>query len=100
MHVQQVILSVIGVPGALLAGWMVELPILGRRGTLAISTGKLHCSAIAQFWPLTRISPHSTDWCLPLRLYDRPELTRPARVELRILVYEQHHVRRPLRGLP
>ncbi|KAF7972298.1 hypothetical protein HWV62_18466 [Athelia sp. TMB] len=34
----QVILSVIGVPGALLAGWMVELPVLGRRGTLAIST--------------------------------------------------------------
>ncbi|EMD40259.1 major facilitator superfamily protein mfs3 [Gelatoporia subvermispora B] len=35
----QVILSVIGVPGALLAGWMVELPHLGRRGTLSISTG-------------------------------------------------------------
>ncbi|KAG5636386.1 hypothetical protein H0H81_008250 [Sphagnurus paluster] len=34
----QVILSVIGVPGALLAGYMVELPILGRRGTLAIAT--------------------------------------------------------------
>ncbi|KAJ2932943.1 hypothetical protein H1R20_g4158, partial [Candolleomyces eurysporus] len=34
----QVILSVIGVPGALLAGYMVELPILGRRGTLSIST--------------------------------------------------------------
>ncbi|KAI0357552.1 MFS general substrate transporter [Trametes cingulata] len=34
----QVILSVIGVPGALLAGWMVELPFLGRKGTLAIST--------------------------------------------------------------
>ncbi|KAG6835635.1 hypothetical protein H0H93_016327 [Arthromyces matolae] len=34
----QVILSVIGVPGALLAGYMVELPILGRRGTLALST--------------------------------------------------------------
>ncbi|KAF8074178.1 MFS general substrate transporter [Lyophyllum atratum] len=34
----QVILSVIGVPGALLAGYMVELPIVGRRGTLAIST--------------------------------------------------------------
>ncbi|KAL0961341.1 hypothetical protein HGRIS_006297 [Hohenbuehelia grisea] len=34
----QVILSVIGIPGALLAGWMVELPVLGRRGTLAIST--------------------------------------------------------------
>ncbi|KAI0647859.1 MFS general substrate transporter [Trametes meyenii] len=34
----QVILSVIGVPGALLAGWMVELPYVGRKGTLAIST--------------------------------------------------------------
>ncbi|KAI0314066.1 MFS general substrate transporter [Amylostereum chailletii] len=34
----QVILSVIGVPGALLAGWMIELPYLGRRGSLAIST--------------------------------------------------------------
>ncbi|KDR66281.1 hypothetical protein GALMADRAFT_232637 [Galerina marginata CBS 339.88] len=34
----QVILSVIGVPGALLAGYMVEMPILGRRGTLSIST--------------------------------------------------------------
>ncbi|KAH9949810.1 MFS general substrate transporter [Amylocystis lapponica] len=36
----QVILSVIGVPGALLAGWMVEIPYIGRKGTLAISTGK------------------------------------------------------------
>ncbi|KAG6908073.1 hypothetical protein DXG01_006262 [Tephrocybe rancida] len=35
---KQVILSVIGVPGALLAGYMVELPLFGRRGTLAIST--------------------------------------------------------------
>ncbi|KII86743.1 hypothetical protein PLICRDRAFT_267090 [Plicaturopsis crispa FD-325 SS-3] len=34
----QVILSVIGIPGALLAGWLVELPYLGRKGTLAIST--------------------------------------------------------------
>ncbi|KAL5495861.1 MFS1_1 [Sanghuangporus weigelae] len=34
----QVILSVIGVPGALLAGWSVELPYLGRKGTLSIST--------------------------------------------------------------
>ena len=38
---QQVILSVIGVPGALLAGWTVEIPYLGRRGSLAISTGQL-----------------------------------------------------------
>lgn len=34
----QVILSVIGVPGALLAGWLIELPYMGRKGTLAIST--------------------------------------------------------------
>ncbi|KAH8984463.1 MFS general substrate transporter [Lactarius akahatsu] len=34
----QVILSVVGVPGALLAGWTVELTFLGRRGSLAIST--------------------------------------------------------------
>ncbi|KAJ7224512.1 MFS general substrate transporter [Mycena pura] len=35
----QVILSVIGVPGAFLAGWAVELPYIGRKGTLAISSG-------------------------------------------------------------
>ncbi|KAJ8591671.1 MFS general substrate transporter [Rhizopogon salebrosus TDB-379] len=34
----QVILSVIGVPGALMAGYFVELPLLGRKGTLAIFT--------------------------------------------------------------
>jgi len=34
----QVILSAVGMPGALLAGWMVELPYLGRRGTMGIST--------------------------------------------------------------
>ena len=37
---QQVILGVIGVPGAFLAGWAVEQPYIGRRGTLAISAGK------------------------------------------------------------
>jgi hypothetical protein len=36
----QVILSVIGVPGALLGGWAVEVPFLGRRGTLSITTGE------------------------------------------------------------
>ncbi|KAG5643720.1 hypothetical protein DXG03_009709 [Asterophora parasitica] len=35
---QQVILSVIGVPGALIAGYLVEIPYLGRRGTLSIAT--------------------------------------------------------------
>jgi len=35
----QVILSVIGIPGAFLAGWSVELPYIGRKGTLGISSG-------------------------------------------------------------
>jgi len=34
----QVTVSAIGVPGALFAGWAVEIPYLGRRGSLAIST--------------------------------------------------------------
>ncbi|KAI0754771.1 sugar transporter [Daedaleopsis nitida] len=34
----QVILSIMGIPGALLAGWMVERRYLGRKGTLAVST--------------------------------------------------------------
>ncbi|KAG9309579.1 major facilitator superfamily domain-containing protein [Chiua virens] len=34
----EIILSVIGAPGALLAGYCVELPSLGRRGTLSIFT--------------------------------------------------------------
>ncbi|KAJ7890154.1 MFS general substrate transporter [Mycena olivaceomarginata] len=33
-----VILSVTGIPGALVAGYLVELPLLGRKGTLALST--------------------------------------------------------------
>ncbi|EIM84320.1 MFS general substrate transporter [Stereum hirsutum FP-91666 SS1] len=36
----QVILSITGIPGAFLAGWAVELPWFGRRGTLAISAGE------------------------------------------------------------
>ncbi|KAF7317918.1 SNF2 family helicase [Mycena kentingensis (nom. inval.)] len=36
---RNVILSLMGVPGAFLAGWAVELPYLGRRGTLSISCG-------------------------------------------------------------
>ena len=38
--VQQVILSILGIPGAFLAGWAVEQRTIGRRGTLAISAGK------------------------------------------------------------
>ncbi len=36
----QVILGVIGIPGAFLAGWAVEQPYVGRKGTLAISAGE------------------------------------------------------------
>ncbi|KAI0729163.1 MFS general substrate transporter [Fomitopsis betulina] len=36
---QEVILGAIGVPSALVAGWAVELPRIGRKGTLAISAG-------------------------------------------------------------
>ncbi|KAI9454271.1 MFS general substrate transporter [Russula earlei] len=35
----QVILSVVGIPSAFVAGWTVDLPFLGRRGTLAASAG-------------------------------------------------------------
>ncbi|KAI0291552.1 MFS general substrate transporter [Russula brevipes] len=35
----QVILSVVGIPSALIAGWAVELPLVGRRGALAVSAG-------------------------------------------------------------
>lgn len=35
----QVILSATGVPAAFLAGWAVELPYIGRKGTLAIASG-------------------------------------------------------------
>ena len=37
---QQVILGVIGIPAALIAGWAVEVPYIGRKGTLAISSGE------------------------------------------------------------
>ena len=35
------ILAVVGVPAALAATWAVEVPYIGRKGTLAISSGKL-----------------------------------------------------------
>jgi hypothetical protein len=35
-----VIISVIGVPGAIIGGFMVDFPFLGRRGTLSLSTRK------------------------------------------------------------
>ena len=58
---------VVGVPGALHAGWMVELPCLGRKGTIAISTRKpglfLRSARL-----LTKAS-FNPDRCLPLWQY-------------------------------
>lgn len=46
------IISVLGVPGALLGGWLVELPRVGRKGTLSLSTvltgAFLYCSTTAK----------------------------------------------------
>ena len=42
----QVIIAVLGVPGAFLAGWAVEQPYLGRKGTLAISAGEYPVSSM------------------------------------------------------
>ena len=36
------ILAVVGVPAALAATWAVEMPYIGRKGTLAISSGKFN----------------------------------------------------------
>ncbi|KAF4982098.1 hypothetical protein FZEAL_2204 [Fusarium zealandicum] len=45
------IIAVIGVPGALVGGWLVEVPRLGRKGTLSMSTVLtgvfLYCSTTA-----------------------------------------------------
>ncbi len=34
----QLIIAVLGVPGALIGGWLVEIPRFGRKGTLSVST--------------------------------------------------------------
>nr|GAT46698.1 predicted protein [Mycena chlorophos] len=54
------ILSVIGVPGAFLAGWAVELPYLGRKGTLSISCGLTGAFLFAT--TTARSSPELLGW--------------------------------------
>ena len=103
--IQQVIISVIGVPGALLAGWMVELPYLGRKGTLALSSGTYPQrmpppSRSASLCLSTADNPaRSRHWRVPLREHDRAHIECPPGLELRLHVHEQRHVRRALRGL-
>ena len=46
-----------GIPGALLAGWMVEQPYLGRKGTLAISTSRSGTLSSEFFFSLIAHTP-------------------------------------------
>ncbi|CAL1697604.1 unnamed protein product [Somion occarium] len=55
----QVILSVIGVPGAFLAGWAVEQPYIGRKGTLAISAGESWLTGVFLFASTTARSSNA-----------------------------------------
>ncbi|OBZ74441.1 putative MFS-type transporter PB1E7.08c [Grifola frondosa] len=73
----QVILGVIGVPGAFLAGWAVEQPYLGRRGTLALFAGNV---------PMAHRG-------VLVREHHRAELQRAPRVELRVRILQQREQR-------
>jgi hypothetical protein len=79
----QVILSIIGVPGAFLAGFAVERPNIGRKGTLAIASGELSHTFYGYIIqrPLAKDRAH---WGFPLRNNHCPEFECPARVELRL----------------
>lgn len=74
LDVQQVILSITGIPGAFLAGWAVELPWFGRRGTLAISAGEysslLSHPSLPLFFIAAFLFSPSLPLLLPCRLFD------------------------------
>ena len=97
------IISVLGVPGCLLAGWAVELPIFGRRGTLAIFSGKrtyLLFHVVTLFNDLPRESRalvFSVDRRLPVREHDGKEQWGIAVVELWVCVLQQRKCRRTRR---
>ena len=100
---QQVILSIMGIPGALLAGWMVERRYLGRKGTLAVSTGTLHSTStltlnIQSLYPTYPpcASPHR---CVLVRKHDRTHVGCIAWLELWLHIHEQRHVRHAVRAL-
>ncbi|ETW79672.1 major facilitator superfamily [Heterobasidion irregulare TC 32-1] len=56
----QVILSITGIPGAFLAGWAIERPLIGRRGTLALSAGLTGAFLLAS--TTARSSPALLGW--------------------------------------
>lgn len=66
---QQVILSVVGITSSFIATWSVELPSMGRRGTLAVSSGEytfVNMIHIIQQFPPTS----STHRRVAIREYD------------------------------
>ena len=88
------IISVLGVPGCLLAGWAVELPKVGRRGTLAIFSGKRmylfsswfhYSTTLHKLWILVS----SFDSCLLVWDHNREEQRRVAGMELWLCIFQQ-----------
>lgn len=59
-----------GVPAALLAGWAVELPYVGRKGTLAIASGECQVSFKHLHYSTTprEIKGSPAHFCSPLPL--------------------------------
>jgi hypothetical protein len=69
------IIAVLGVPGALLGGWLVERRVIGRKGTLAVSTVLtgvfLYCSTTA----LTSDALLGWNWWVQFVAFDGHVLT-------------------------
>jgi hypothetical protein len=73
------ILAVVGVPAALAATWAVEMPYIGRKGTLAISCGQFIYPPLYLFiFPSTLFNDSFAEdrdvKCLPFSEYNRKEL--------------------------
>lgn len=72
---QTLILAVVGIPAALAATWAVEVPYIGRRGTLAISSGKLSYLLSHSKYIIQRLlAEDRANWRFPFREYNRAEL--------------------------
>lgn len=92
----QVILSTMGIPGSLLAGWMVEQPVFGRKGTLAISTGTFYFLCDLRSIVITPQCP-SAYRSLPIRKHDFTDIEHAPGLELCLHVREQRYVWCPVR---
>lgn len=83
---QTVIYSITGIPGAFLAGWLVDLPLLGRKGTLTISCCKFMCNFVYNF---LRMKSGSRDGGFPVRYHNCKELQLASWLELWIHLLQQ-----------